>query len=58
MCFFCCQVADMLTRFISYSSVMFEAVIYLCVAGIVFVLLYEVDKRWFGAKYRVQRNVG
>ena len=58
MCFFCCQVADMLTRFISYSSVMFEAVIYLCVAGIVFVVLYEVDKRWFGAKYRVQRNVG
>lgn len=52
MCFFCCQVADMLTRFISYSSVMFEAVIYLCVAGIVFVVLYEVDKRWFGGKMK------
>ena len=50
MCFFCCQVADMLTRFISYSSVMFETVIYLCVAGIVFVVLYEVDKRFFGEK--------
>lgn len=50
MCFFCCQVANMLTRFISYSSVMFEAVIYLCTAAIVFVILYEIDKKFFSGK--------
>lgn len=45
MCFFCCHVATAVTRFISYSSIIFETIIYLCTAAIVFVALYEIDRK-------------
>lgn len=55
MCFFCCQVANMLTRLISYSSLIFETVIYLCTAGIVFILLYEFDKKFYSDKLMAEK---
>ncbi len=55
MCFFCCLTANMLTGFISYSSVIFETIIYLCVAGIIFILLYEIDKAFSTDKVRDNR---
>lgn len=45
-CFFCCQVASAATGFIRFSSAIFETVIYICTAGIVFVILYETGKMW------------
>ena len=45
MCFFCCQISSALTGFIDFSSVIFETVVYICLAAIIFVLLYEFDKR-------------
>lgn len=44
MCFFCCQTALAVTKYMAFSSVIFETVIYLCAAGIIFVILYELDK--------------
>lgn len=45
MCFFCCQITSVLTRLITCSSALYEAVIYLCTAGIIFIVLYELDKK-------------
>ena len=44
MCFFCCQISSAATRFFCFSSVLFETVIYLCIAAISFIILYEIDK--------------
>lgn len=44
MCFFCCQISSAAVRFISFSSALFETVIYLCTAAISFIILYELDK--------------
>lgn len=44
MCFFCCQISSAAIRFISFSSAIFETVIYICIAAISFVILYELDK--------------
>lgn len=57
MCFFCCQLASALTGFIRYSSVMLETVIYLCTAAIVFVLLYELDKKLSDSKIPSQERL-
>lgn len=56
MCFFCCQLSSALTRLISYSSVLWETVVYLCAAGIIFILLYELDKRLYSAN-RPRKNL-
>ena len=45
LCFFCCQLASAAARFISFSSVFFETVIYLCAAAIIFIIMYELDKK-------------
>lgn len=50
MCFFCCQTALAAMRLVVCSSVILETVIYLCTAGIIFVILYELDKLWKNAK--------
>ncbi len=55
MCFFCCQLASALTKLLTYSSVIFETAIYLCTAGILFILLYELDKRFFGNEREKRR---
>ncbi len=47
MCFFCCQVAKAAANFIEFSSVLAEAVIYLCIAAIAFIIMYELDKKFF-----------
>ncbi|MBD5140830.1 MAG: oligosaccharide flippase family protein [Ruminococcus sp.] len=44
MCFFCCQISSAATKLFSFSSVLFETVIYLCIAAISFIILYELDK--------------
>ncbi|MDE6132699.1 MAG: polysaccharide biosynthesis C-terminal domain-containing protein, partial [Oscillospiraceae bacterium] len=44
MCFFCCQISSAATRFISFSSILFETVIYLCTAAVSFIILYELDR--------------
>lgn len=44
MCFFCCQISSAVTKFIRFSSTLFETVIYLCMAAISFIILYEIDK--------------
>lgn len=44
MCFFCCQISSAAAKLFSFSSVLFETVIYLCTAAISFVILYELDK--------------
>lgn len=49
ICFFCCQLTSALMKIIPCSSVLFETVIYLCTAGIIFILLYELDKRLSGS---------
>ncbi len=45
MCFFCCQFAMAAAKFMKFSSVLFETVIYLCIAAIVFIIMYELDKK-------------
>ncbi|MCM1024599.1 MAG: oligosaccharide flippase family protein [Prevotella sp.] len=47
MCFFCCQLTSALTKLTECSSLILETVIYLSMAGIIFVMLYELDKRVF-----------
>lgn len=47
ICFFCCQLASALTRFVVCSSLLLETVIYLCTAGICFILCYELGKYLF-----------
>lgn len=44
MCFFCCQISSAATKLMSFSSTLFETVIYLCMAAISFIILYEIDK--------------
>ncbi len=56
MCFFCCQLASALTRLLTYSSVIFETAVYLCTAGILFILLYELDKRFFGSESKEKQR--
>lgn len=58
MCFFCCQISSAATRFISFSSVLFETVIYLCTAAISFIILYELDKYFCGKKASAAFNAG
>ena len=50
MCFFCCQITSALTRLITCSSALFETVIYLCTSGIIFIALYELDKKMYAPK--------
>lgn len=45
MCFFCCQLTSAITRLIDCPDLLLETVIYLCTAGIIFITLYELDKR-------------
>lgn len=53
MCFFCCQISSAAVRFISFSSTLFETVIYICIAAISFIILYETDKYFrFGSTGR------
>lgn len=47
MCFFCCQISSAATKLFSFSSVLFETVIYLCTAAISFIILYELDKYFY-----------
>lgn len=49
-----CIAAGMLVRIFSPRSVLFSAVIYICAAGIAFILFCGVDRRFFSAenKYR------
>lgn len=47
LCFFCCQLASAAVKFIDFSSVFFETLIYLCIAAIIFVIMYELDKKLF-----------
>lgn len=45
ICFFCCQISSAVTGFLNFSSVIFETTVYICFAAIIFILLYEFDKR-------------
>ncbi len=47
LCFFCCQFAMAAAKFMKFSSVLSETVIYLCIAAIVFIIMYELDKKFF-----------
>ncbi len=50
LCFSCCQISAALTSAISYSSVMFETIIFLCLSAIFFILLYELEKMFSSKK--------
>lgn len=50
LCFFCCQIALAATRFIAFSSLLLETIIYLCTAAIIFVIAYELEKKLFSQK--------
>ncbi|MDE5993521.1 MAG: polysaccharide biosynthesis C-terminal domain-containing protein, partial [Oscillospiraceae bacterium] len=57
MCFFCCQLTSALTRFIVCSSVLIQTTVYICGEGIIFILLYELDKKLFAADMAKRRPV-
>lgn len=50
ICFFCCQLALAAVKFITFSNLLLETIIYLCIAAIIFVIMYELDKRLFPKK--------
>ena len=56
MCFFCCQITTALTGFIDFSSVIFETVVYICSAAIIFIILYELDKREYDLSNKKLQN--
>lgn len=57
MCFFCCQISSAAARFIDFSSVFFETVIYLCTAAVSFIILYEIDKYFFSGKTSAKNKI-
>lgn len=57
MCFFCCQISSAATKLFSFSSVLFETVIYLCIAAISFVILYETDKYFCRGKAYAKKKM-
>ena len=56
MCFFCCQISSAATKLFSFSSVLFETVIYLCTAAISFIILYELDKYFCRERASAQKK--
>lgn len=57
MCFFCCQISSAATKFFSFSSTLFETVIYLCIAAISFIILYELDKYFCREKASAKKKM-
>ena len=57
MCFFCCQISSAATKLFSFSSVLFETVIYLCIAAISFIILYEIDKYFCREKVSEKKKI-